>query len=79
MNSDPCNVATAQIVHLPDCRLQDAHTLAILYKKIEAALSKMVGPRSFRTIRRLCGVYFYTARLTQTDIETLQKLSAETR
>lgn len=39
----------------------------------------MVGPRSFRTIRRLCGVYFYTARLTQTDIETLQKLSAETR
>lgn len=75
MNSDPCNVATAQIVHLPDCRLQDAHTLAILYKKIEAALSKMVGPRSFRTIRRLCGVYFYT----QTDIETLQKLSAETR
>lgn len=78
MNSDPCNVATAQIIHLPDCRLQDPHTLAVLYTKIEAALSQMVGPGGFRTIRRLCGVFFYTARLTQTDIETLQKLSAET-
>lgn len=78
MRSDPCNVATAQIIHLPDCRLQDSHTLAVLYAKIEAALSQMVGPRGFRTIHRLCGVFFYTAQLTQTDIQTLQKLSAET-
>lgn len=58
--------------------MQDPHTLAVLYEKIEAALSQMVGPHGFRTIRRSCGVYFYTARLTQTDIETLQKFSAET-
>lgn len=78
LDSGPCKVATAQIIHLPDCRLQDPNLLAVLYKDIEAALSQMVGPRGFRTIRRLCGVFFYTARLTQTDIETLGKRSAET-
>lgn len=78
MNSGSCKVATAQIIHLPDCRLQDSNLLVVLYEEIEAALSQMVGPRGFRTIRRLCGVFFYTARLTQTDIETLEKLSAET-
>lgn len=75
MNSGPCKFATAQILHLPDCRLQDSKLLAVLYEEIEAALSQMVGPRRFRTIRRLCGVFFYTARLAQTDIETLEKLS----
>lgn len=78
MNSSPCKVATAQIIHLPDCRLQDSNLLTVLYEDIEAALTRMVGPRGFRTIRRLCEVFFYIARLTRTDIETLEKLSAET-
>lgn len=65
INFGPCKVATAQIIHLPDCRLQDSNLSAILYEDIETALSQMVRPRGFRTIRRLCGDFFYTARLTQ--------------
>lgn len=43
-------------------------------RAIEVALTGLVGESGYETIARSCGMFFYTASLTPTQIKTLQEL-----
>lgn len=76
MSSDPCNIATAQIIYPFDCRTSGASmdVITAQCRAIEVALAGLVGESGYETIPRSCGVFFYTASLTPAQIKTLQEL-----
>lgn len=76
MSSDPCNVATAQIIYPFDCRSSGITTdvIAAQCRAIEVALTGLVGESGYENIPRSCGIFFYTALLTPAQIKTLQEL-----
>lgn len=76
MNSNPCNVATAQIIYPFDCRTSGTSmdVITAQCRAIEVALTGLVGESGYETIPRSCGMFFYTASLTPAQIKTLQEL-----
>lgn len=76
MNSNPCNVATAQIIYPIDCRTSGTSmdVITAQCRAIEVALTGLVGESGYETISRSCGIFFYTASLTPAQIKTLQEL-----
>lgn len=76
-NFDPCSFALARVIHPFDCETvdQSSDLIAAQCRAIEAALTEMVGPSGFQTYSRKCGIDFYTAPLTQTHVQMLQKIS----
>lgn len=75
-NSNPCDDATRQIIYTLDCERSslDQSQIAAQAKALQDALIEMVGT-SYHTIRRACGVYFFSASLTKAQIDTLKKFS----
>lgn len=75
MGSDPCNVATAQIIYPFDCRTSGTSmdVIAAQCRAIEVALTGLVGKSGYEKIPRSCGIFFYTASLTPAQIKTLQE------
>lgn len=76
MSSDPCNVATAQIIYPFDCRTSGTSmdVITAQCRAIEVALTGLVGESGYETIPRSCGMFFYTASLTPAQMKTLQEL-----
>lgn len=76
LTSDPCNVATAQIIYPFNCRTsgKTVDMIAAQCQAIEVALTGFVGKTGYQTIRRSCGTFFYTASLTPAQIQKLQNL-----
>lgn len=76
MSSDPCNVATAQIVYPFDCQTSgmSVDVISAQCRAIEVALTQLVGEIGHETIHRSCGIFFYTASLTPAQMKTLQEL-----
>lgn len=76
MSSDPCNIATAQIIYPFDCRTfwPSMDVITAQCRAIEVTFAGLVGESGYETIPRSCGMSLYTASLTPAQIKTLQEL-----
>ena len=79
-NGDPCSFATDQIIYPENCAdsTLDAAAIELQNTAIVQALVDMVGADRIRTSRRKCGVFFWTAKLTAEQIETIRGMKGVT-
>lgn len=79
-NNNPCGIATDQIIYPDNCEdtTLDVAAIEVPNEAIAQALVGMVGVDGVRTSLRKCGVFFWTAKLTAEQIETIRGMKGVT-